>query len=207
MPKMFRLLTLLLLPLLLAIPVSLIGTTDPNTLAFFRATEDKAAYSKNPVKYDHVILREPTGKRAYYIERKPTHIIPREAVESVIVRKTKIYGSSDEETLKALQETLESMSKTTRKRQLEYPRGFSFNITFKIKPPESKKFSVFTKTNMGGFFQSRIGKRSVALVQFALPIEPDKSGSLEFTIYMQEDDADKVREMLSPFKDKVVWEE
>jgi len=206
MSTKFRLTTLLIILSLLVFVARFITAADLNTLAFFRAIEDKAAYAKNPTNYDLRVLNGPTGEREYYIEQKPAHVIPRDAVESVIVRQTKRYGSSDEELLKALQEALESSTKRTTQSPGDYPRGVSFNITFKIAPPEAKQFSVFTRNNKQGSFQSRIGRRSVALVQFDLPFEPDKTGHLEFTFYLQEDDTHKVSEMLSPFNGKVVWE-
>ena len=189
MSLVLRLLTLF--TLLLTFPKAPIAAENSNSVGFFRATEDKAAYAKTPTKYERLIVRDPTGKHEYFVERQPTHIIPKFAIESVTIRKTKIYTATGE----ALQEGVAP----------NYPKGLFLNLTFKIRSPEGQKFSVFTAKNNQDYFEMRIGKRSVGIHQFDLPFEPDEAGSLEFTIYLQEDNDAKLKEMLLPFKELVIW--
>src|SRR5262249_44915428 len=179
MARWRRYLTLLFL---LALPSTMTAASDPDTLTFFRAIQDKDV--RNAVKYDHVVIREAAGERGYYVEHQPAYIIPANAIESIVVRTTKWLKP-------------DSGSKRLPK---------TFNVTFKIRPPEGQKFSAFTKKNSQEFFQSRIGNQSLSMTQFVLPFEPDDSGTLEFTFYLREDDSNKLREVLSPFKGKLIWE-
>ena len=202
---MLRLFTLHTL-FLFAFLVEVIAAPDSDTITFFRAILDREIYARSPGRYDRVVINEPSGDHEYYIERQPAHLIPGAAIESIIVRKTKKYGNSREETRKALEETSRTKPNSGSKDPREFPLGFFFNVTFKIKAPEGQKFSTFTEKNRQAFFQPQIGNRSLSVSQFVLPFEPDESGTLEFTSYMQEDDPKKINQMLSPIKGKVFWE-
>ena len=178
------------LSFLLALPSTTRSASDPDTLTFFRAIRDKDTYGRKAVKYDHIVIKEATGEVGYYVEQQPAHTISGVAIESIVVRKTPKYYNGQKELRRAFEKIPET-----------------FNVTFKIKPPEGEKFSSFTKKNSQEFFQSRIGNRSLSLIELVFPFEPDESRTLEFTFYLGEEaDSNKLHEMLSPFKGKVIWE-
>ena len=104
---------------------------------FFRAIRDKDAHGRKSVKYDHIVIKEAGGEVGYDVEQQPTHIIPGDTIESIVVRKTKKYGNSQKD--KKVQRAFEKIPE-------------SFNVEFKIKSPESEKFSSFTKRNSQEFF-------------------------------------------------------
>lgn len=197
---MLRFFTILTLLFLVAPSRSLVAATDLDNISFFRAIQGRDTYAKDPAKYDRVVIKDVTAEREYYIERQPAHSIPGSAIESIIVRKTKIYGSDRKEIEDAVRETLEG------KQPRDFHRGFFYSVTFKIKAPASKRFTVFTEKNKQQRFRARIGKRNVDVIEFDLPFEVDASGTLEMTFYLQEDDANKIKEMLSLIKTNVVWE-
>ena len=201
MIKTLSLITLIAVPFYFAFPMCGGTGADSDSIAFFRAINDKSRYVKDQGRYRRITVKELSGDHQYYVERKPAHVIPASAVESVIVRKSKKYGSSREETAEAVRETSGGKAPQT------FPRGFFYNVSFKIKAPEGQKFSVFTDRNKLDLFEPRIGRRTLSLLQFDLPFEPDDNGSLEFTVYLQEEDLKKLEtEMLTPFKGKIKWE-
>ena len=127
-----------------------------------------------------------TGNTAYYVERQPTYVIPSNAIETVIVRKTK---------------------KVTATGEPVHDRGpITFNLTFKIKPSAGKTFSAFTQMNKQSHFAIRVNAQLVTVDQFDLPFEPNDDGTLEFKIFLEPMAEDKFREMVSPFKNIVVWD-
>jgi hypothetical protein len=50
-----------------------------------------------------------------------------------------------------------------------------------------------------------IGKQSIGLQEFDEPFEPDELGGIEFQVSLRDDDGSKLKELLSPFKELVIW--
>ena len=51
-----------------------------------------------------------------------------------------------------------------------------------------------------------IAEYSLGVIQVYWPIEANEWESMEFTVNLREDNADKIKEILVPFKDRVIWE-
>ena len=187
----------LLIPLLLLIfPTILLAAENVAKISFFRAIQDKAVYAKNPTKYEHRVIDDRTGKQEYYIERQPAYVIPKNTIESVTAKQIEKYTATGE----PFQETKPSSESKSAPRA---PK--SYEITFKIKPPEGKRFKVFTETNKQGFFETMIGEQSIGQQEFDEPFELDQFGGLEFKVLMVQFDDRRLKEMLSPFKELVSW--
>jgi hypothetical protein len=179
---------LAMLVLLLAFPRLIMAAELLTDIAFFRAIQDKSLYAKNPARYEHLVLNDRTGSHEHYIEKQPAHIIPKTAIESVTVREAK-----------PLTATGEPLPETKARRLPKY-----YELTFKIKSPDGKRFSVFTDKNKQAVFETKIGTQTIGLQQFDLPFEPDESGTLEFKIYFREVNG-RLKEMLAPFQQLVIW--
>ena len=188
----FTLLILLLIPFSKA----LIAAEYVATIAFFRAIQDTAVYARNPAKYEHLVINDRTGKHEYYIEKEPAHVIPKSAIESVTVREAQKFTATGEP-------FPETKPNSQSKRVRRVPKFYE--LTFKIRAPDGKRFSLFTKKNSHSFFETIIGKESIGLQEFDWPFEPDESGGLEFQFSLRDDDGSKLKELLSPFKDLVIW--
>ena len=188
---MRRVNTLLILFFLFATRVALSAVANLDTIAFFRVIQDQETYIRNPGNYDRITLRDSTGKHDYYTERQPAYIIPKVAIESIIVRKTKVvFGTRP---------------RSKSKDSADIPSRHH-NVTFKISSPEGKNFSMFTEKNKEDYFQMQIGGRPYNVQKFDLPFEANESGSIDVTLYLLGDDGDDLNKILSVFKDKVTWE-
>jgi hypothetical protein len=125
-----------------------------------------------------------------------THVIFKNAIESVTVSEARKFTATGE----PFPETKpNSQSKAAR------PVPRFYDLTFKISPPEGKRFSAFTQTNNQGFFETIIGKQSIGLQEFDEQFEPDEFGGLEFQYSLRDDDGSKLKELLSPFKELGIW--
>lgn len=130
------------------------------------------------------------------MEKHPTHVISKNAIESVTVSEMRKFTATGEPFPESSQ---------TRYSKAARPVPRFYNLTFKIRPQEGKRFSAFTKTNNQGFFETMIGKQSIGLQEFDEPFEPDELGGIEFQVSLRDDDGSKLKELLSPFKELVIW--
>jgi hypothetical protein len=178
---------------------------DVDGLAFFRATKGMAEYEKNPAKFDRVSISDWTGKHEYYVERRPTHVVSMHAIEAVVVGKTKKYGNSPEELRELAKEVFGANAKSGESR-IDYPKGFTYNLTFRLAEQEGKRFIRFNDANLNKSFELKIGGRSRGVIDLVYPYEPGESKQTEFTLHIEEDDASKIEALLSPFEGKVIWE-
>jgi hypothetical protein len=93
------------------------------------------------------------------------------------------------------------------KEQYGLSPGFFYSLTFRFAREEGKRLIRFNDTNLKQSFDVRIGGGSIGVIDFVYPFEMDKSNNTyEFTIDLPESDADKIKELLSPFSGKVIWE-
>jgi hypothetical protein len=179
--------------------------SDVDGLAFFRATKDNSGYKKSPTRYERILITDRAAKHEYYVERHPAHVVSTYAIQAVVVGKTKKYGNSPEELREFAKEVSGENAKSDESR-IDYPKGFTYNLTFRLAEQESKRFIKFNDANLNKSFEVRIGGRSRGVVEPAYPYEPDESKHAEFTIITDEDDASKIKELLSPFEGKVIWQ-
>ena len=195
---------------LIPIAIGLVAATRSEviTLDYFQVV-DKATYAKSPEKYERVVYRDSGREEEVYVERRPAHQIPATGIESVVVRKEKKYGRSPEERealQKFLKESLNPKSGKEKRVPETYPSGFFYSITFKLKPSAWKKEILFNNKNVGRSFQMKMGGRDLGISPLGAPIEEDSKDEMEFTLYTVDDDTNRVKEMLSPIKNKVIWE-
>jgi len=187
--------------LLFGMSENVIAADDLNTLTFYRAIEDKgAANIKNPANYDRVVIRISNVDFRYYVERQPAYVVPRTAIESVKVIKSQKYGYP-----KRLDEDTQGAKPDSNVPQ-RFSKDFVYSLTFKLSPSEAKRFGEFSNKNKDGSFQLKIAEYSLGVTQFYWPIEANEWESMEFTAMLREDNADKIKEVLAPFKDRVIWE-
>jgi len=187
--------------LLFGMSENVIAADDLNTLTFYRAIEDKgAANIKNPASYDRVVIRISNVDFRYYVERQPAYVVPRTTIESVKVSKSKKYGYP-----KRLDEDTQGAKSGSNVPQ-RFSKDFVYSLTFKLSPSEAKRFGEFSNKNKDGSFQLKIAEYSLGVIQVYWPIEANEWESMEFTVNLREDNANKIKEILVPFKDRVIWE-
>jgi hypothetical protein len=194
---------------MILITMGLVATGRPAemiTLAFFRVV-DKAAYARSPANYERVVYRDRAGDDVVYIERRPAHQIPANGIVAILVTKTKKFGNRPEEKneLERISKEIETTGRVTKRSPETYPSGFYYSITFKMNPSEYKRFSLFANRNLKGSFQMRLGKSDLWVLPYFLPYDESSKDEMEFGIATQEDDANRIKEMLSPIRDKVSW--
>jgi hypothetical protein len=193
------------------IGLGLVAASPPATqfsLAYFRIV-DKATYSKAPSKYERVEHRHPVTGEEVYVERQPTLQMLGSGIEAVIVGKEKIYGSSPkdrEEMRRDLEAIIKAARKGGKEPQLTYPNGFSYKLTFKLKPLDWKRQMVFFRNNVDQFFYMKVGNRDFGITIIGPTDDEESQKTREFTIYTGTNDANLIKEILSPIKDKVSWE-
>src|SRR5437867_1496476 len=87
-------------------------------------------------------LASASGSAEVYVEREPALQIPGSGIESVIVGKEKNYGNSPKELERMrrdLEEIIKAKSKMEKRDEKTYPSGFSYKLTFKLKPVDWKR--------------------------------------------------------------------
>jgi hypothetical protein len=100
----------------------------------------------------------------------------------------------------------EKMDRTKKTNTVPVPGG-AYVLIFRITENEGKRLGKFNNANLHQSFQIKITGRSVGVVEFLFPHEPDSSDNQnEFTFHLQEDDPNAIRVMLLPFSGKVSWE-
>ncbi len=190
---------MIVVPFVISLCGSLSAAIESDTVSFFRAIKDKKVY-KTPSQFDRLVVQGSKSEQVYYVEKHAAYVIPATSISKITVKKTKKYGKTRRDIEKFVEET------SGAKKPQAFPSGFFYSVNFELTAAESKKFSDFTANNKQDFFRTRIGNTNLNLTQFDLPFEPDDRGTLEFTVYLDHDDAQKIKGMLAPFKVKIVWE-
>jgi len=163
-------------------------------------------YTKAPVNYERIVYKTASGEHEFYVERQPSHEIPESGIESVRVGKTKKFGNSLEEQkeLERIIREIETKGTVTKNAQETYPTGFYYSLTFKLTPPEWERYVAFSNKNLNGSFQMRLGKHNQGVLPFL--VDESSATGREFTINTQEDNSTRIKERLSPLKNRVFWE-
>lgn len=174
------------------------------TLTYYRVV-DKTVYGKAPTKYERVLYRGSWGEYEIFVERRPAHEIPASRIVSVTVGKTRKFGNSTEEQkeLEGIAREIEEKGTVTKRTEGTYPGGFYYNLTYKLTSSEWKRYVAFNNKNLKGSFQMRLGTHHHGVLPFLL--EENLAEGTEFTIDTQEDDANRIKDRLSPLKNKVFW--
>jgi hypothetical protein len=175
--------------------IEIVGAADEmNILSFYRAIEDKGDGNvKHPTNYNHLVI--PLTKldaMHYYVDPLPAYVMPRGGIESVRVGKSvKITNPQ------------KSGGNTERNKA---PEDFFYTLNLKLTPKEAKQFIAFVNKNKDKAYQMKIGGHSLGVTEFYWPMEVNEVGKLEFTIMSREGNANTIRTILVPLKDKVTWE-
>jgi hypothetical protein len=151
-----------------------------------------------------VVYRDRTGDDVLYVDRRPAHQIPVTEIVAVLLTKTKKYGNCPEEKkeLERISKEIETTGKVTKRTPETYPSGFYYSITFKMTASAFQRFVAFANKNTKASFQMRLGKRDLGVLPYLVHYEE----GTEFGIATQQDDANRIKEMLSPIEEKVSWE-
>jgi hypothetical protein len=191
---------LLAVPPLLPLRMEVDAASEVDALAFFRATEDKEKYQRSPGAYDSEPVRD-QASRQFYIERRVAHRVSIRDVEAVIVKKAIGYASQSD-FLQALIE--EKMGRTKKTDTVPVPGAYV--LIFRIAENEGKRLGNFTNANLNQSFNLKIAGRSIGVINFVFPYEPDSPDNQgEFTFHLKEDDPNSIKVMLLPFSGKVSW--
>lgn len=177
-----------------------------DAVAFFRAIENQDKFSKSPKSYERLIVEDDRGRRVYDVDRRAAFLVRSRSVETIIVKKIRKYGSA----VSGLRElTEEAYGKSPQHSQDNRPddaKGYSYQISFRLARREGNQFISFANANLKQAFNIRINNQSVGVLSFEIPFERQKTKYVEFAIPFLEDDADKIKGLLSRFSGKVVWE-
>jgi len=163
-------------------------------LSFYPAIEDnRDGNVKHPANYNHLVI--PLTKldaMHYYVDPLPAYVMPRGGIESVRVGKSvKITNPQ------------KSGGKTESNKVTE---DLFYTLNLKLTPKEAKQFIAFVIKNKDNSFQMKIGGYSLGVTQFYWPMEVNEVGKLDFTIMLRKGDADNIKTILVPLRDKVTWE-
>jgi hypothetical protein len=200
-PRAVVILVLLAVPLLLPLRMEVEATSEIDALAFFRATEDQEKYRTSPGAYESEPVRDQM-RRQFYIERRVAHQVSIRDIEAVRVKKAIGYGSQSDY-LRAMID--ERMGRTKKTNTVPVPGAYV--LIFRIAENEGKRLGKFNNANLHQSFQIKITGRSIGVIDFLFPREPDSSDNQnEFTFHLQEDDPSAIKVMLLPFSGKVSWE-
>jgi hypothetical protein len=176
------------------------AATEIDALAFFRATEDKEKHRTSPGAYESEPVRD-QASRQFYIERRVAHRLSIRDVEAVTVKKAIGYASQSD-FLQALIE--EKMGRTKKTDTVPVPGAYV--LIFRIAENEGKRLGNFTNANLNQSFNLKIAGRSIGVINFVFPYEPDSPDNQgEFTFHLKEDDPNSIKVMLLPFSGKVSW--
>ena len=177
------------------------AASEVDALAFFRATEDKDKYRRAPGAYESEAVRDQRS-RQFYIERRVAHRVAIRDIEAVRVKKAIGYGSQSDYTRAMIDERMGRTKETN-----TVPVPGAYVLIFRIAENEGKRLGKFNNANLHQSFQIKITGRSIGVLEFLFPYEPDSSDhQSEFTFYLQEDDPNAIKVMLLPFSGKVSWE-
>ena len=180
--------------ILALITLSCTTQADEN-LAFFRATEDKIAYTKNPSKYEKVVLPPQSGLGEVYVERLPSLRIKIKEVKSIVIEKEEVHTD--------LQKTIDELSGRKAK---EKERGgklitnYVYKATLYLTEEGAKMLRNLAKKHNRELFDLRFQTQRLSLVKILGPF-----GGNVFSTYLEENNVDRLREMFSPIKDKLTW--
>lgn len=171
------------------------GTQASKDLLFFRATENKGTYTKNPCKYDRVVLPPQSGLEEVYVERLPSLRLRITEIISVVIEREKVHAD--------LQKTIDELSgiKTKGKEgEKESNTNYVYKATLYLNEQGAKRFKDFANKHDREIFDLRLQTRRLSLIKFLGPF----SGNF-YSTYLEEDDIGRIKELLSSINDKVTW--
>src|SRR5262245_31536446 len=195
MPKLVG---LSLVVLLLCLSFLSSADYEPNVLSYFRAIEEKnSAVIKNPSSYNRLRIKISNREYNYYVEQNPAHVVPTTAIE--VIKVVKSWPEVSDGTQGTQTTSKPNVSKRLGKKVF-------YSVNFTIMPVEAKRFVAFVNKNKEESFQVKVGDQSLGVTQFYWPDEINKSGKLEFTMMLIEDNPNEIKKLLARVSDKVVWQ-
>ncbi len=172
------------------------ATRASGELLFFRATEDSAQYARDPERYDRVSFPSPPAgeTKVVYAERQPTLRIALSEITSVTVEKKRFYKNKSLED--AVREALRLKGEDTGEMGVQY----YYDATFTLRPHAGSQVA---KLSHEETFDLRLGSNRLSIGQFTRPPANTAVDTLAFPLI--ETDAQRIRAILSPLKDRVTW--
>jgi len=163
--------------LLTLVLVILVGVSDAyGDLLFLRATEDKAAYVKEPSMYNRVILPPGRAIETVYVERKPALAIPLGEIETVLIEKEKVFRG-------------------------ERIVDFVYRATFSLNKQGFEKFRAFAQKYDQQLFDMRINNQRLNIIILVGPFADN-----QLAVGLMERNIDRLKEIFSPIKNKTTWQ-
>jgi hypothetical protein len=176
-----------------------------DAIAFYRATEAKG--SKQSQKYDRITIKNGNNRLVYDVERGATYVIKDRFVETIIVEKTRRFGSTPSELMELAREAYSQSSKSSLQDQSDSSYGYSYNLRFRIASQEVSRFMKFANANLDRTFKATIDNHIIGIIGFHVPFDRQTTKYFEFTAPVLDDDADRLKRMLSRLSGKVIWQQ
>lgn len=167
---------------------------------------DSATFRKAPRDYELVEYDPKGAKLQVYVKKTSARQIPAGQIESVTVRKERIFGNSADDK-KALEQMIREKSAMNSKERTGvqiYPKGFFFSITFKLTPAEWKREMEFVSKHLGERFRVKVGTQEFGLAEFVEPLQLESTMTRESIFYTGENDPSVIKKMLAGFHE-VIW--
>ena len=176
--------------------VACVGATQASEdLSLHKATEDKGIYTKNPSKYDRVVLPPLSSLEEVYVERLPSLRIRIEEIKSVVIEREKVRTDLQ----KTINELL-GLKGEEKDGEKDSNEIFVYKATIYLSEQGAKRFKDFADKHDREKFDLRLQTRRLSLIIILGPFR----GNL-FSTYLEEDNLGRIKELLSPINDKVTW--
>ena len=169
-------------------------TKQEGELVFFRVTEDKGMYSKDPAKYDRVVFPPRAGGSEVYVERSPALRIYSGEIDSVVIERQKDVQETLEEIFGIKSPGSEGGQKTDANESVPY------QVTFFLNEAGSTKLNKFLREHDGEWIDVKMNNQRLSTPRIIGPF-----GSRQFSLGLAGKPADRLKEMFSPIKEKVIW--
>jgi hypothetical protein len=159
--------------------------SDPTDLSFHRVTRNATTYARSSEQYEPL-----EGNR--YVERTPALAIPIALVTQLSIERRTVHASVERALKDELgQSTIPKPTPDTR---------FTYVATVTLNPTAAAMFKPFAAKNEGGLLEVRLAGKRLALVTLVGPFEGTR-----FTTTLVEQDADRIKAIVAPLKDRVTW--
>jgi hypothetical protein len=152
----------------------------------FRAIEDRRTYEAQPDNYER--LPGPAGGKDVYVEKKPALVIPAKEIRAVLVdRQPSIHDVED------------AVAYLRNREESEKVRG-QYVVTVYLTQRGAGSLNAFLNKHSGQLIIHRVGNQTLSMGRLVGPFSAP-----EMTLIMAERDPDKLKPVLAPIADKVIW--
>jgi hypothetical protein len=158
-------------------------------LDFFRVVEDKKMHDMQPQNFEPLVLTDKAGSYETYVERTPSFSINGTEIKSVTIEKAKVYQKDEKYGFREKHHATK-----------DFRSAVPYEATFSLSEKAGKRFAEFAEKHAKELVDARLGKHRLATAQFIGPFK-----SYQFTVLLEETSQDRLREIFSLLKNKIVW--